>query len=197
IYTFRMVFITFWGEARTPVSRRPGKVMTVPLGILAFFSIFAGFIELPHNMGHLTLFSGFLSPVLPAAEAVNGSAALEWLSQGIAAMLTLGGIWIAYVFFVRKPRLLPGLNKSSAGLQRFFHSGWGFDGLYATLLVRPFTWLAGINRQDITDRFYTGLASLSLWLNRQFVRTQNGILRWYIMGAAVGALIILTLSIFI
>lgn len=195
IYTFRMVFITFFGKVRTAVTHRPGKAMTIPLMILAFFSLFAGFIELPHNLGHVILFSGFLSSVLPAAHAVKESVALEWMSQGIAAVLTLSGIWIAYVFFVRKPQLLPGLDRNSAALQRFFYSGWGFDRLYDTLLVRPYTWLAAINQKDITDKLYTGLASLSTWMHMQFAKTQTGILRQYILGAAIGALIILTISV--
>ncbi|QEC52278.1 NADH dehydrogenase subunit L [Anseongella ginsenosidimutans] len=195
IYTFRMVFITFWGEVKTAVSHHPGKAMTVPLLILAFFSIFAGFIELPHNLGHITLFSGFLNTVLPVSHSVRESIALEWLSQGIAAILTFGGIYISWLFFIRKPQLLPGLDKSTRGLQRLFHSGWAFDQLYGALLVRPYKWLAAINREDITDKFYTSLASFSFWLNRQFIQTQTGILRQYILGAAIGALIILTISI--
>lgn len=195
IYTFRMVFLTFWGEAKTPVSHTPGRLMTVPLLILAFFAVFAGFIELPHNLGHLTLFSGMLGPVLPES-AAEGPAALEWVAQGVAAVLTLAGIYIAWLFFVRTPGLHTGFNKVTSGLQAFFYAGWGFDRLYGGLFVKPFTWLANINRKDITDTLYTILARLTGWLHRQLARTQNGVLRWYLMGAAFGALIILTISIF-
>ncbi|MDX5423024.1 MAG: NADH-quinone oxidoreductase subunit L, partial [Hymenobacteraceae bacterium] len=51
IYTFRMVFMTFFGESKTHVAHPPGKIITVPLIILAILSLFGGFIELPHNFG--------------------------------------------------------------------------------------------------------------------------------------------------
>jgi NADH-quinone oxidoreductase subunit L len=59
------MILVFWGEAKTEIGHRPGKLMTVPLIVLAFFSLFAGFIELPHNFGHFTLFSDLLHQVLP------------------------------------------------------------------------------------------------------------------------------------
>src|SRR3546814_797372 len=190
-----MVFITFWGKPHTSVSSRPGKAMVIPLVILAFFSIVTGFLELPHNLGHITLFSGFLSPVLPAVHDMELPAALEWISQGIAAVLTIGGIWLAHLFFIRKPQLLPGLDRATTGLQAFFYRGWDLDRLYNILFVRPFKWLARVNQADVTDRFYTGLAWLNVWLHRQVIKTQSGILRWYLAGAAIGALIILTISV--
>ena len=65
VYTFRMVFITFFGEAKTQVGHPAGKSITIPLVILAVLSLVGGFIELPHTLGHVELFSDFLRPVLP------------------------------------------------------------------------------------------------------------------------------------
>ena len=45
---------------KTQVTAHPGKLMTTPLIILAILSIVAGFIEWPHNLVHLTLFSDFV-----------------------------------------------------------------------------------------------------------------------------------------
>ncbi|MFS8616226.1 MAG: NADH-quinone oxidoreductase subunit L [Solitalea sp.] len=197
LYTFRMVFVTFWGETKTPVTHRPGKAMTIPLIILALFSLLAGFIEVPHNLGHITLFSSFLASVLPSPELITDSLLMEWMSQAAAALLTLGGIGLAYEYYVRNPQSLAGMKRNTGALQRFFHSGFGFDRLYDSLLIQPYTWLARVNRRDITDSLYTGLARFSIWLHRQSAQTQTGILRHYLLGAAIGALIILTISIFI
>jgi NADH-quinone oxidoreductase subunit L len=68
IYTFRMVFLTFFGEEKTHVGHPAGSLMTVPLIILAVLSLVGGFIDLPHNMGHVTLFSDFLTPILHAVD---------------------------------------------------------------------------------------------------------------------------------
>src|SRR5688572_10572624 len=49
VYTFRMIFVTFFGTEKTHIGHLPGISMTLPLVILAALSTFAGFIELPHT----------------------------------------------------------------------------------------------------------------------------------------------------
>ena len=56
IYTFRMVFLTFYGEQKTEISHYPGMAIKIPLVILGVLSLIAGFIELPHNFEHFYLF---------------------------------------------------------------------------------------------------------------------------------------------
>lgn len=197
LYTFRMVFLTFWGTPKTDVSHRPGKSMRIPLMILAAFSLTAGFLEFPHNIAHVTVFSTYLSSVLPAAEVVMDSIALEWVSQGIAAILSFAGIWIAYAYYVQKPHVSAAIPEPTGGIQQFFYAGWQVDRLYNLLLVRPYRWLATINQNDVLDRVYTAVASLHVWLHLQVIRTQTGILRHYLLGVAIGAVIILTISILI
>ena len=46
VYTFRMIFLTFFGEEKTHVSHVPGSLIHVPLIVLATLSTLAGFIEL-------------------------------------------------------------------------------------------------------------------------------------------------------
>jgi NADH-quinone oxidoreductase subunit L len=196
LYTFRMVFLTFYGEAKTPVGHPPDKRITVPLMILAALSLVGGFIELPHNFGHVTLFSDFLRPVLPALPIRESFAVSEGLIQVLAACFSLLGLYLAYLFFRRQPALLNRLEQSRSAmtLHRFWFSGWGFDKLYDTLIVWPFVFLATVNKNDVIDAFYSGLAALARGLNRGLVHTQNGILRWYMMGIVVGALLVITLS---
>ena len=57
LYTFRMIFITFFGEVKTEPVHKPGLLMTIPLIILAVLSLVGGFIEMPENMGPVHLFS--------------------------------------------------------------------------------------------------------------------------------------------
>jgi NADH-quinone oxidoreductase subunit L len=67
-YMFRLIYLTFWSpsrvdhEAEHHVHESP-KSMTVPLMILAFFSIFAGFLGFPHSLGGSNRFEKFLEPV--------------------------------------------------------------------------------------------------------------------------------------
>ncbi|WP_212003444.1 NADH-quinone oxidoreductase subunit L [Chitinophaga sp. HK235] len=197
MYTFRMVFLVFYGEVKTKVHRIPGPVMMVPLYILAFLSTVAGFIELPHTLGHVTIFSNWLQPVLPAVEVLHESLAMEWLSQLISAALALGGIWLAWHWVIKKPGgmteflSMPG----QLWLQGFWRRGWDMDALYDALMVKPFVYFSDINSKDLIDKIYTGLAQLMGWCHNMMARTQSGVLRWYIMGVVLGAVALLSVLI--
>lgn len=194
IYTFRMVFLTFFGEEKTHVGHPVGSLMTVPLIILAVLSLVGGFIDLPHNMGHVTLFSDFLTPVLPAVGLRPGVESYEWLMQGIAAVLCLVGIYVAYFFYMKREDLRVEIKEATYQLNRFWFSGWGFDALYDIVFVQPYVYLCRINKRDVLDRIYDGMVSGANFFNGIFAKSQSGIMRWYIMGIVIGAVLILSLG---
>lgn len=195
-YTCRMMIVTFWGSSKTEMGQVPGPLMTVPLLALAFFSVMAGFIELPHNFGHFTLFSDFLNPVLPATIMGNENQP-EWTFQLLAAAATFGGIYISWLLYFKKPAHIARLKQSSwaIGLYQFWFSGWGFDVLYNTIFVKPITYISNINKNDVVDQLYTGISFITVKLYRSLSYTQSGSLRWYAMGLLLGAIIILTIQI--
>ncbi|NSL87475.1 NADH-quinone oxidoreductase subunit L [Chitinophaga sp. Mgbs1] len=197
MYTFRMFFLVFYGEARTHVHHRPGARMMVPLYILAVLSTVAGFVELPHTLGHVTLFSHWLLPVLPAVQVVTESAALEWTSQAVSALLSFAGIGMAYMWVMKHPQGMREFLEMPAivWLRGCWQRGWDFDEIYDALLVRPFVFLSQINSKDLVDKIYTGLARAMEWCHNMMARTQSGILRWYIMGVVLGAVAILSVLI--
>ena len=198
IYTFRMVFVTFFGDAKTSVGHHTGKLMNVPMIVLAILSIVGGFIELPHTLGHVELFSSFLKSVFPAITLQpNATTGLEWTIQLITIALSLAGIYIAYYFYLKKPGMSGKLKTSVGGLHHLWFTGWGFDALYNTVLVRPFVFLATVNKKDVIDRFYTLIVTASEELHQFFAKTQGGILRWYVMSIVIGAILILTLGLLI
>jgi NADH-quinone oxidoreductase subunit L len=194
VYTFRMVFVTFFGQEHTHVGHDAGRSMTIPLIVLAVLSTIAGFIELPHTFGHVTLFSDFLSPVLPAVALKPELEHLEVLFQVIAAVVALSGVYIAYFFYVKQPELPTVIKKAVPGLHHLWFAGWGFDALYNTLLVRPFVFLSTRNKNDVIDKVYGGMVMLTQYCNGVLVRTQNGMMRWYVMGIVIGAILMLTLG---
>jgi NADH-quinone oxidoreductase subunit L len=199
IYAFRMVFITFFGEARRQVSQTPGIPMQIPLIILALLSIVGGFVELPRTLGDRPLFSEFMRNALPAVGSGHAETSTELAFQVIAAVVSLIGICLAYLFFLRRPRLAEGLTQSSFGaaLQRFWLAGWGFDWLYDKLFVRPFVWVARTNKNDFIDLIYDAIAWLSQITYRALSRTVTGQVRWYAMGVAVGAAAIIAIAVFL
>jgi NADH-quinone oxidoreductase subunit L len=83
-----------------------------------------------------------------------------------------------------------------------FLTGSGFpDGvsirLYNAVFVKPFVYLARVNKNDAVDRVYEGVVKTVNFFNTVFAQTQNGVMRWYIMGIVIGAIFILSLGLII
>jgi NADH-quinone oxidoreductase subunit L len=198
IYAFRMVFITFFGEAKMEISSQPRARMAIPLIVLAILSIVGGFVELPETLGNLPLFSNFMQNVFPGESVKHAGAASELMLQIIASAASIAGVFIAYVLFIGRPQYAESLSRTPAGsaLERFWFSGWGFDRLYDILFVRPFIWMIQINRDDFIDLIYTGIAAISRILHAVLSATQTGNIRWYAMGIAAGAVVFLGIVVF-
>jgi NADH-quinone oxidoreductase subunit L len=195
-YTARLMIIVFWGEPKTQIGTYPNRLMTTPLVILAILSITVGFIEWPHNMIHLTLFSNILQTTLP--ETIRSADNTpETIFQIIAILTTLAGIYMGYYMYYRNHTILESWKQSPTfvSIHNFLFEGWRFDQLYNLLFVRPFLFLTSINKSDFFDQINKDLAAGSCWLNQQFSSTQNGSLRLYIAGVLFGVIFILTLQI--
>lgn len=191
LYTFRLVFIAFFGDMKTAPSHKAGNLMKISLIVLAFLSIAAGFIELPHNMGRVHLFTNLFQGELPEVSARGESS--EFLFQVVSAFISLAGIYLAYRLFYKKSEIPEVLSRY--GISRFFLDGWKFDRLYDILFVKPYVWLAKINKNDFIDLFYKSIGSGAGYLNSAFSRTQTGRLRWYVLFFTAGIVIILTIMV--
>jgi NADH-quinone oxidoreductase subunit L len=189
LYSFRMVFITFYGETKSQPSFLPGKLMTVPLVILAVLSIVGGFIEIPASLGNIHLFSNLVDNTLPVV-VIHGEEYHEWLFQLLSAIIVLSGVYVAYLIYFKKPSLSEPFSHSR--INKFFEKGWGFDKIYDTLIVKPVVWLSVINKNDFLDLWNIGLSRVALILNQLLSATQNGKLRWYLLSVVIGLSIILT-----
>ena len=193
LYSFRMIFITFYGEVKTQPTFIPGKLMTIPLMILAALSLFGGFVELPASIGNIHLFSNLVDNTLPLAATKPGASG-ELLFQALSAIIVLSGIYFAYLIYFKNPSLSEPYSHS--GINKFFEKGWGFDKLYDTLFVKPIVWLSLIDKNDFFDLWNIGLSRLTLLFNRLLSITQNGKVRWYLLSFTIGIAIILTYMLF-
>ena len=195
IYTFRMVFITFYGDKRSEISHKPGWLIKIPLIVLAVLSVIGGFIELPDTMGHFAIFSSFLDMTLPVVKTIEGTVN-ELTLQIIVSVTALLGVYIAYRLYIKIPVSQAEDVKQSL-IQKYFFAGWGFDWLYDKIFVRPIVFLAKINKNDFIDYIYMFVAWLNRMLNLILARTQTGKIRWYAMGIVLGAIITLTIVAFL
>ena len=180
LYTFRLIFVVFFGPVRTPVSRRPGLAMLIPAGVLALLSIVGGFDRAP--------FAKFIATALPPLSR-SASGFSEALSTAAASGAFLCGLLAAWFAYVRNPALPAAVIANPAGqaLHRFWFADWGMDWLYDRLFVRPVMWIARVNRADVIDSIYDGLAKLAALCWRLLSLTETGKLRWYTAWIAGGA----------
>jgi NADH-quinone oxidoreductase subunit L len=197
MYTFRLIFIAFFGAPNNTVEKQPGTAMIVPLVVLSLLSVVGGFLELPRFMGNVPIFTDYLHLALPAVHPSDVRPGLEGKLELLAAAASLGGVYLAYLLFLRSPGWVTGLSQMVPGkvLHRFWFTDWGFDWLYDRLLVRPYVRWARANANDFVDAVYDGIA----WAGRLFYQifswTQTGHVRWYAMSIAGGSVMLIALAV--
>jgi NADH-quinone oxidoreductase subunit L len=199
LYTFRMVFLTFSGPLRTPVAQRPGWAMNIAMVVLAVLSLCAGFLEIPDTLGGVHLFSGFIHNALPATVLAISRESYESLFEWISGGTALIGVALIYILILQIPDFTETLAGSPTGsvLQRFWFSGWGFDELYDRILVRPYVFLARIDKDDIIDSFFDMLSGFGDLAHRVMSTTQDGRMRTYAVGLAIGAALVVGMAVWL
>jgi NADH-quinone oxidoreductase subunit L len=199
LYTFRMVFLTFFGDLQQRPAGRAGWRMGIPLIILAVLAMVAGFVELPPTLGDKAHFTAFLGTVLPPVVTLPGRAIAIPRLQLVAAVVSLGGIYIAWALFLRSRAALAAVMRQPVfqSVHRFWLTGWGFDWMYDHVFVQPLVWFAAVDKRDGLDRIYDGLAWSSRAAWRALSDTETGRVRQYAAGLTIGALVITTIVIFL
>ena len=191
IYSFRLVFLVFFGEQKTPVTRRPRWRMQAPLVVLAVLSVIGGFVWLPDWMGGWKPFEHFLSTALPTTDA--GGWAFGLGEATILEVVSLTGIGIAYLLWMRwrAATAVFAARPAPDALERYWRAGWGFDVLYNYVFVVPVKWFAHVARNDLVEPVVQGIAGANLLAWRGLSASQNGLLRLYIAVAGAGLAVII------
>ncbi|MGO9557866.1 MAG: NADH-quinone oxidoreductase subunit L [Acidimicrobiales bacterium] len=166
----------------------PSWVMTVPLVVLAFCSVFGGLINLPFHPRFVFL-EHWLNPVVGATlfnpHLGAGSEVLFGVVDGV---LALAGIGLAYSLWrtaVSRPELEP------AFLQRAWYIDFGYD----RLLARTSTLMAGVMAtvvdNKIIDGAVNGIGSVFRASGGVYRRVQTGYVRNYALGIMGGLVVLL------
>ncbi len=190
-YSFRLVFVTFWGESRVDPHHadhvhEQSSVVTVPLLVLAVLSIVTGYLGIPE----------FLQPAFPGSEGAghHGAAA-----TGIMLAATLAGVLgiaAAYVLYVKSPDLPERLMNQWHALYRGSLNKWYVDEAYDKAFVNPTFVLAERmwKKVDVAiiDNAVNGVARGFAWWGWMARLIQTGETQNYALSMAMGAVIILT-----
>jgi NADH-quinone oxidoreductase subunit L len=172
MYSFRSVFLVFFGPPKGSITDRPGLSMRLPILVLAVLALTGGLIDIPALLGGLD-------------QTQHPHAGTRSLTELVSIAAGLLGILAAYVAFATGPgSLLPRWLEDWAG------AGLGFDWLYDRLFVRPYLALARAIRDDPVDRAVEGLGRAAGWAHRGLSATQTGRLRWYATATALGGVLV-------
>jgi NADH-quinone oxidoreductase subunit L len=196
-YSFRLVFVTFWGPSHVDPHHadhihEPSSTMTLPLIVLAIFSILTGYLGIPE----------FLDPMFEtdAGEAAHGGGA----SNGIMAVATgmgLLGIACAYYLYVLNPALPDRLAQLWQSLYRASLNKWYVDEVYDRTIVRPtFAAATGLWKRidvNVIDGAVNGVARAIAWGGWLLRLTQSGQTQHYALGMALGAVVLFTMFFFL
>ena len=180
IYSFRLVFVVFFGEAKTEPDRMPGIRMALPLILLCALSLLGGFFTIPVNA------------VFPQTADHHPAIWVEIVSVAIPIV----GVAIAYLIFFSGQLKVDGLLNAALGrsLKQFWFSHWGMDWLYDRLFVRPYYGLAGLLKSEPVDSVYGLVVSASQTLHSRLSEAQTGRMRWYLGSMVFGLILLLAVT---
>jgi NADH-quinone oxidoreductase subunit L len=224
LYMGRVTYKAFLGKARwtkhfVEEHGRPhesGPAMVMPLVVLAFFSVFAGFaLFTPSWLGHNTTLKDFLAPSLQSASShageITGAAheaeplhhsafvslgsltLTEVLFAALSVVMALLGLWWAYQLFVKYFGATENLKRRFALFYRFSLNKWYVDELYHVAVVIPGTAFSYVCWRIFDNRFVDGLVNGVAWvlgaLGHLARPLQTGFVRNYALYVLLGALL--------
>lgn len=181
IYTFRLIFIAFHGEAKTEAHAGHGVAHWLPLATLIVLSTFIGALITPPLAG-----------VLPESAGHAGGEAKHSLEIASGA-IALAGILLAALLFLGKRRFVGAVAQSAPGrfLGAWWYAAWGFDWLYDLLFVKPYLLLCRLLGRDPIDRGIGLVPRLVRGGHAVLSRTETGHVRWYAVSIVGGAVLLL------
>jgi len=201
-YMFRLLFETFCGRSRLPVEmeghiHESPTTMTVPLWILAFFSIVSGWLALPVLWGEESPFGRFLEPSLRGVETDTGSIAfgrhtlLAEYSLMAASVAFVGlGAWLAYKLYLDNPKLHAQIAASWPRLHNLLMHKYYVDEIYDALFVNRIKDLStalgffdskvidglGVDGAGWLARFFS---RISMWWDKWVVDALVNLFGWF------------------
>lgn len=207
-YMFRLLFMTFHGTSRVEhhvmehLHESP-RSMTLPLTILAVFSLFGGFLGIPGasaiNNFLVPVFGGHGHTEVIATEAVHYSAWLPYLMMLVSTSVALAGIFLAYKMYCKKPGLPEKLAERFRVIHKLLLNKYYVDEIYDILFVNPLKTIAVQlwKRVDakMIDGSVNGIARLVGGFGNVLRLLQTGYIRNYAFYIVAGCIFIIVFAV--
>ena len=198
-YSFRAVFMAFWGEARDQhihehAHESPG-VMTRPLWVLAFLAVVGGLLNLPF----LLTMEHYLEASV-GVPSFHPSVPMELVLLAVSALVALAGIGLAYGRYVKGAdsgvgRLSAGITRLARPLEPIAARKWLVDELYAALIVGPLlelsSWFSRVVDQGVVDGAVNLVGQANLAVGGALRKVHNGLVPTYALSLFCGVVALL------
>jgi NADH-quinone oxidoreductase subunit L len=218
IYMFRIVFLAFHGSRRATSERAPSApahpeeeepaardhgahlhdappAMAVVLVVLAIGSVVAGYAGISNRFEH------FLAPAFVAEDAghrgeVERRGGTEITLMAVSSAVAVGGIGLAFYFFLRNRRAADDMARRFAGLHRLLANKYYVDEAYDAAIVQPIRIVSeeglwrGIDVRVI-DGAVNGVGDAVGGASELLRRMQTGSVRAYAASLFLGVVLIL------
>ncbi len=223
-YSWRLVAMTFWGKkhwehghddahghdahghddhshghghAHTP--HESPLTMLVPICLLAFGAIFAGFAFAPYFIGeNAHAFWGNSIFTAPSNEVMHESHHIKELWVKLAPLtVTLLGFAMAIYYYVLKPNLPKKMAANDGPIYNFLYHKWYFDEIYQATFVKLTKLLGDLFWKIVDVKIIDGLgpngaAWSALASAKKLVKTQTGYVYHYAFAMFLGIAGLLT-----
>ena len=196
-YMFRLYFLTFTGTFRGTEHQahhlhESPKAMTLPLMVLALFSIISGYIGLPKVISEKHWLHDFLSTAVAEKELHELSHATEWLLMGVSVGLVL--VMIAFAYKATQKAQFT----AAKGFGKILENKWYVDELYQAIILTPLNHLGVFLQQIIEksgiDALVNNIGSSIQWLSTRVRLLQSGIVGSYIFVMVLGIILLLSIG---
>lgn len=185
-YMFRLIFTAFFGSKDgVHHAHESSRVMTVPLVILAGFSIAAGFVGSP-LMGNI--FGHFIN----APGAAHHEA--DFVIMAVSSLLAIAGIFLAWLIYQKQAIKAEDLKQRWSVVYNILYHKYYVDEFYAWIRkVLVDTAAAVMEWLDlkIVNGVVNGLAHLTGWGGRSLRYAVNGQVQTYALWVVIGVALLL------
>jgi len=193
IYTFRLIWIVFFGEQKTEYHEIKGATYWAPLAILAFLSTGLAIVLKAPVM---SILDAARIPAFIIPEALEaGAHGAEYVAIAVA----LSGLVVGVILFAFAYKAVQAFANTclGAGLVNICRNALGFDALYDIVFVKPYLFIAKILGRDPIDGLWLVLPAIVKAGNSFTSSRQTGSLRDYASSMAFGTFVLLMILVVI
>ena len=192
-YSFRLLYLTFLNISNSYKSfissvHEAPILMSIPLIILAFGSIFVGYITRDMFIGLGTSFWGNALFILPSNITMLDSEFIPFYIKLIPVIFSLFGASLAFFFYHTNSNFIFNLKTYFKGIYGFLTKKWYFDKIYNEYIVQKSLDFGYNISFKILDKGYIDMAgpsglSISFLKGYTYFRTliQSGFIPQYIL----------------